>query len=293
MKTRRVGDATIGRVVELNLPDFERLGFFPDTTEEDWAPHMEWLKERAMDPVSSNLYFAMQSYIVRTAHHTILIDSCVGNDKDRPHRPNWHMKSDSTYLDGLAAAGLALEDIDYVMCTHLHLDHVGWNTRLLDGRWVPTFPNAKYVFSKKEYDYWLDTYEGEPLASAFADSVLPVVEAGRGVLVNNDHALDDEVWLEPTPGHTPDHLAIRLSSGGGNAVFSGDLMHSPIQCRYPEWRARPDFDPQQARETRRSFLENYCETDTLVCTAHFPLPSAGYIERHGDAFDFRYDEADW
>jgi glyoxylase-like metal-dependent hydrolase (beta-lactamase superfamily II) len=112
-------------------------------------------------------------------------------------------------------------------------------------------------------------------------------------MVASDHALDDEIWLEPTPGHTPDHFAVRLSSNGENAVFSGDIMHSPVQCRHPEWRARPDFDPQQARETRRSLLENYCETDVLVCTAHFPLPSAGHIVRHGEAFDFRPEAKDW
>lgn len=292
MKHRRIGAATITRVLELNTPDFEPLGFFPDTKPEDWAPHLDWLKPRCMDPASGNLYFPMQSYIVRTARHTILIDSCVGNGKERPHRPRWHRKTDTGFLAGLAAAGLRPEDIDYVLCTHMHVDHVGWNTRLLDGRWIPTFPNAKYVFSRKEYDYWLREHAKSPL-NHFADSVLPVVEAKRAVMVKSDHALDDEIWLEPTPGHTPDHFAVRLASAGADAVFSGDLMHSPIQCRHPEWRARPDYDPEQARATRRAFMERYCGTDTLVCTAHFPLPSAGHFARHGDAFDFRYDAADW
>jgi glyoxylase-like metal-dependent hydrolase (beta-lactamase superfamily II) len=174
----------------------------------------------------------------------------------------------------------------------MHVDHVGWNTRLLDGRWVPTFPNAKYVFSKKEYDYWFAEHRKEALHH-FGDSVLPIVEAKRALMVKNDHALDDEVWLEPTPGHTPDHFAVRLTSAGANAVFSGDLMHSPVQCRHPEWRARPDYDAQQARDTRRAFMERYVETDVLVCTAHFPLPSAGHFVRRGDVFDFEYDQADW
>jgi len=292
MKQRKLGEATIARVLELNTPDFEPLGFFPETKPEDWTEHLGWMKPKAMDPVSGNLYFPMQSFVVRTAHHTILIDGCVGNDKQRPHRPRWHMKSDTAYLDGLAALGLRPEDIDYVMCTHMHVDHVGWNTRLLDGRWVPTFPNAKYVFSKKEYDYWFAEHRKEALHH-FGDSVLPIVEAKRALMVKNDHALDDEVWLEPTPGHTPDHFAVRLASAGTNAVFSGDLMHSPVQCRHPEWRARPDYDAQQARDTRRAFMERYVETDVLVCTAHFPLPSAGHFVRRGDVFDFKYDEADW
>lgn len=292
MKHRKLGEATISRVLELNTPDFEPYGFFPETTPEDWAPHLDWLKPQCMDPVSGDLYFPMQSYVVRTAHHTILIDGCVGNDKARPHRPRWHMKTDTRYLDGLAAAGLRPEDIDYVMCTHMHVDHVGWNTRLLDGRWVPTFPNAKYVFSRKEHDYWLAEHEKTPL-DHFADSVLPIVEAKRALMVESDHALDDEVWLEPAPGHTPDHFAVRLASAGADAVFSGDLMHSPIQCRHPEWRARPDYDPPQARATRRAFMERYCDTGVLICTAHFPLPSAGHFVRHGEVFDFRYDAADW
>lgn len=292
MRHRKIGDATISRVLELNTPDFEPLGFFPDTRPDDWAPHLGWLKPRCMDPVSGNLYFPMQSYVVRTARHTILIDGCVGNDKARPHRPSWHMKTDTRYLDGLAALGLRPENIDYVLCTHMHVDHVGWNTRLLDGRWVPTFPNAKYVFSKKEYDYWLAEHEKSPL-NHLQDSVLPIVAAKQALMVRSDHALDDEVWLEPTPGHTPDHFAVRLASAGAHAVFSGDLMHSPIQCRHPEWRARPDFDAQQARNTRRAFMERYCETEVLVCTAHFPLPSAGHFVHHGDAFDFRYDGQDW
>jgi glyoxylase-like metal-dependent hydrolase (beta-lactamase superfamily II) len=292
MKQRKLGEATIARLLELNTPDFEPLGFFPETRPEDWTAHLGWMKPKAMDPVSGNLYFPMQSYVVRTAHHTILIDGCVGNDKQRPHRPRWHMKSDTAYLDALAALGLRPEDIDYVMCTHMHVDHVGWNTRLLDGRWVPTFPNAQYVFSKKEYDYWFAEHRKEA-QHHFGDSVLPIVEAKRALMVKNDHALDDEVWLEPTPGHTPDHFAVRLASAGANAVFSGDLMHSPVQCRHPEWRARPDYDAQQARDTRRAFMERYVETDVLVCTAHFPLPSAGHFIRRGDVFDFEYDSTDW
>ena len=292
MTERPLGDVTISRIVELNTPDFEPFGFFPDTSQADWDPHLDWLKPKAMDPASGNLYFAMQSYVIRTKHHTILVDSCIGNHKERPHRPNWNMKSDSAYVDGLAAQNLRPEDIDFVMCTHMHFDHVGWNTKLLDGRWVPTFPNATYLFSQKEYDYWKAEHAKERLPH-FEDSVMPIVEAKLAKMVTSDHSLNDEIWLEPTPGHTPDHFAVRLSSGDVNAVFSGDLMHSPIQCRHPEWRARPDYDPQQARETRRGFMDRYCETDMLVCTAHFPLPSAGRVVRRGDAFGFEYDALDW
>ena len=235
----------------------------------------------------------MQSYLVRTSHHTILIDSCIGNDKERPTRSPWHLKTDDTYMRGLAAHGIGPEDIDFVMCTHLHSDHIGWNTRLENGRWVPTFPNARYVFSEKELVAWRDEGHEKFSRVPYEDSVLPVVEAGRADLVSNDFALDDEVWLEPTPGHTPDHLAIALASNGADAVMCGDLVHCPVQCRHPEWVPWPDWDAELAKRTRRAFLDRYCETGTLVCTAHFPLPSAGRIERAGDAFRFEYDDATW
>lgn len=288
---RRVGELTLVRVLEMITP-FDRAMFFPEVTPADWAPHEDWLKPRAMDPNSGDLLLPIQSYLVRTAHHTILIDSCVGNHKERPNRPAWHLKSDSAYLDALDAVGLAPEDIDFVLCTHMHADHVGWNTRLVDGRWVPTFPNARYVFSKKELEAWQKGHErfsSQPLV----DSVLPVIEAGQAVLVDHDHTLDDQVWLEPTPGHTPDHVAICLASQGQRAVMSGDLMHSPVQCLHPEWAVWPDWDPELAKRTRRAFLERHCDTDTLVCAAHFPLPSAGHIVADRDAFRFQDDEVEW
>jgi glyoxylase-like metal-dependent hydrolase (beta-lactamase superfamily II) len=291
MKVRRIGDLEIGRVLEQVTP-FDRQAFFPDTTQADWAPHLGWLEPDAIDPVSGDMLLPMQSYLVRTRHHTILIDSCIGNDKDRPTRPNWHRKHDDVYMTALAAHGVAPGDIDFVLCTHLHPDHVGWNTRLRDGRWVPTFPNARYVLSRKEVEAWDAGVDGFT-KQQYEDSVLPVIRAGLADLVSNDHALDDEVWLEPTPGHTPDHVAIALASRGESAVMCGDLVHCPVQCLHPEWRPRPDWDAAIAQATRRAFLERYCDTDTLVCTAHFPLPSAGHVVARGDAFGFEYDGHDW
>lgn len=290
-RSRRLGDLVLQRAVEQVTP-FDRQVFFPDIGPEQWAPHESWLKPHGMDN-AGQLLFPIQSYVVRTSHHTILIDACVGNHKERPNRPRWHQKSDGAYLEALGRLGLAPEDIDIVMCTHLHADHVGWNTRLVDGRWVPTFKNARYVFSKKELEAWQavghEKFSNQPVI----DSVLPVVEAGQAELVTSDHALDDELWLEPTPGHTPDHMAVCLASRGERAVVSGDLMHSPVQCLHPEWQPWPDMDPELAVRTRRAFLERYCDTGTLVCTVHFPLPSAGRIVRDGDLFRFVDDAADW
>jgi len=221
--------------------------------------------------------------VVKTPHHTVLVDSCIGNDKIRPTREAWNRKTDDHYMRALAAAGVSVADVDFVMCTHLHADHVGWNTRLENGRWVPTFPNARYLFSRKEYAYWAEEHAKNRI-EAIADSVLPIVEAKKADLVSSEHALDDHIRLMPTPGHTPDHFAVCIGRGGDGAVLTGDLIHSPLQARYPELTMRVDYDPKQAAATRRSFLERYCETETLCCTMHFPSPSVGHVKRWGDGF---------
>jgi glyoxylase-like metal-dependent hydrolase (beta-lactamase superfamily II) len=221
--------------------------------------------------------------VVKTPYHTILIDSCIGNDKPRPLRPKWNMKTDETYMRALASAGFSVEDIDFVMCTHLHVDHVGWNTRLEAGCWVPTFPNARYVFAKTEFDYWAEQNTKTPVPP-IVDSVLPVVEAGQAEIVRNDYEIGDHLRILPTPGHTPGHVAFALGRGRDDAVFSGDLMHSPLQTRHPELSVKFDVDQEEAATTRRNFLERYCDSETLCCTAHFPSPSSGKIRRRGAGF---------
>jgi glyoxylase-like metal-dependent hydrolase (beta-lactamase superfamily II) len=291
MLQRQLGNIVLNRIIESEGADpfFDPLEFFPETTPEDWARHKAWMQPRAVDPASGKLVLAIQSFLVRTRHHTVLIDTCVGDHKPRSV-PSWNMTASGKFLANLAAAGVQPEAVDYVICTHLHRDHVGWNTRLRDGRGVPTFPNATYVFSRKEYDYW-ETQLGQRPNEGWADSVLPVVEAGRVAWVANDYALDDEVWLEPTPGHTPDHVSVRLASNGAQAVITGDLIHTPVQCMEPTWAMRADFDRELARKTRRAFLERYCATDVLVCATHFPSPSLGHIVPRGDAFWFAFEHA--
>jgi glyoxylase-like metal-dependent hydrolase (beta-lactamase superfamily II) len=232
---------------------------------------------------TDTLILCFQSYVVRTPHYTILIDSCIGNDKPRPQRPKWNQKTDDTYMRALKAAGFAVEDIDFVMCTHLHVDHVGWNTRLEGGRWVPTFPKARYVFGKAEYDYWAEQH-AKAEVPPFGDSVLPVVEARRADIVRDDFAIGDHLRILPTPGHTPGHVAFAAGRGEDDAVFCGDIMHSPLQTRYPELSLKFDVDPALAAKTRRDFMERYCDTDTLCCTAHFPSPSTGKIRCRGNGF---------
>ena len=278
-----VGDATIHRIIEQETTFLPALDMLPALTPDVLAENRSWMQETGALDSRDTLILAFQSYVVKTPHHTILIDSCIGNDKPRPQRTKWHMKTDDTYMRALSAAGLGVGDIDFVMCTHLHVDHVGWNTRLENGRWVPTFPNARYIFGKGEFDYWT-TQHAKAEVPPFADSVLPVVEASKAEIVSNDYQIGDHIRLLPTPGHTPGHVAFVFGRGKDDAVFSGDLMHSPLQTRYPHLSAKFDVDQAQAANTRRDFLERYCDTDTLCCTAHFPSPSTGKIRRWGDGF---------
>jgi glyoxylase-like metal-dependent hydrolase (beta-lactamase superfamily II) len=282
-----LGQISVTRIVESVCRDFDPLTFFPETTPADWAEHGTWMKPSALDPVSGNLVLIIQAFLVRTRHHTILVDTCVGDHKSRPRRPFWHMQKLNTFLPRLAEAGVRPEDVDYVMCTHLHSDHVGWNTRLIDGRWVPTFPKAKYIFAQQEWDSWQELHGRDPQPQLI-DSVLPIMEARQAQLVRSDFALDDEVRLEPTPGHTLGHVAVHLASAGKEAVITGDCIHSPVQCLEPQWIMRADVDAALASATRRGFLERYCDSGVTICATHFPEPSRGRVTQRGDAFWFEY-----
>jgi len=279
-----VGDLSVHRIIEQETTFLPVHDMLPSLSPELLAENRAWMRKAGALDDTDTLILCFQSYVVETPHHTIVIDSCIGNDKPRPLRPKWNMKTDNTYMRALEAAGLSVDDIDFVMCTHLHVDHVGWNTRLENGRWVPTFPRARYVFAKTEYDHWAEQ-NVKTEVPPFADSVLPVVEAKRSDIVANDFAIGDHVRLLPTPGHTPGHVAFSFGKGKDDAVFAGDLMHSPLQTRYPELSPKFDVDPALAAKTRRSFLEHYCDTDTLCCTAHFPSPSTGKIRRKGNGFE--------
>lgn len=287
--TFTVNDMTIHRIVEQEYGFTPLFEFLPTLTKEQFEANRSWMEEGAYDAATGNCVLCFQSYVVKTPHHNILVDACIGNDKTFPLRPAWNGKKDGNWMAALKAAGLGVEDIDFVMCTHLHGDHVGWNTRLENGRWVPTFPKARYLFSKKEYEYWT----GPNVPSTFApdpinESVLPIVEANRAELVTSDHELNDHIRLTPTPGHTPDHFAVCAGRGGDRAVFTGDLIHSPIQARYPEIGMRADYDSVQAGVSRRRVFDRFCDSATLLCTVHFPEPSLGRIARWDDGFRVRF-----
>jgi glyoxylase-like metal-dependent hydrolase (beta-lactamase superfamily II) len=276
------GDLTIHRVIEQETSFLPVLEVFPSLAPEFLAENQPWMREIGALDANDVLILCFQSYVVKTPHHTILVDSCIGNHKPRA-RAMWDMKTDDTYMRALSASGFSVGDIDFVMCTHLHVDHVGWNTRLEDGRFVPTFPKARYVFGKTEFDYWTEQ-NAKTAVPAFVDSVLPIVEANRAEIVRSDYGIGDHMRILPTPGHTPGHAAFTFGRHKDDAVVTGDLMHSPLQMRYPELSPKFDVDPAQAAATRRSFLERYCDTATLCCMAHFPSPSAGKIRRRGRGF---------
>jgi glyoxylase-like metal-dependent hydrolase (beta-lactamase superfamily II) len=281
-----IGSVTIQRIVEQEGPFFEALQFFPALTNELLVENRAWLQPKFMD-ARDTLVLCIQSYLVQTPDHNILVDTCVGNHKPRPNRAFWHMLDSDRYEKNLAAAGLGVAEVDFVMCTHLHPDHVGWNTRLENGRWVPTFPNARYIFADRELEYWTVREKEDSAASPWiTDSVLPIVAAQRAEIVKSTHQFDERVTLISTPGHTIDHFSLRVGEAGADAIITGDMIHSPLQTRYPELSARPDYDPEQSAQTRRKIFAEICGSSTLLCTAHFPSPSVGRLVAWGDAFDF-------
>lgn len=290
METITCGHCEISSVEESTVPFRTLPEMYPDATEEMVEKHLSWMAPDYMDAETRMMLFSFKSYVIRTGRLTILVDACVGNHKDRPGRPNWHQQN-WPYMANLAAVGVRPEEIDIVMCTHLHIDHVGWNTQLKDGRWVPTFPNARYVFAKAEYDHWqkmLGTSEvGD---NVFNDSVLPVVEASRADLVAMDHEIDHGIVLEPTPGHTPGHVALHLNSAGDDAIFTGDLFHHPVQVREPQLSSHVCSDQDLSRQSRYDFLNRYADSGTLICPAHFTGTEVGHMKSDGDGWRFEFVE---
>jgi glyoxylase-like metal-dependent hydrolase (beta-lactamase superfamily II) len=281
-----IGSVMIHRIVEQEGPFFDAMQFFPTMTKEFLDENRGWLQPRFLD-ANDKLILCIQSYVVKTPHHTIMIDTCVGNHKPRPTRHFWNMMNSDRYEKNLAAAGFSVNDIDFVMCTHLHTDHVGWNTRRENGRWVPTFPKARYVFADRELDYWTKRQQDDPAACPWiVDSVLPIVLANRADIVKSAYAFNDLVTLIPTPGHTIDHYSVQVGRPGASAIITGDMIHSPLQARLPELGMMADYDSKQAGESRRALFDRVCDTSTLMCTAHFPSPSTARVVRHREAFDF-------
>ena len=241
-----------------------------------------WLRPHFADD-AGRLRMSIHSFVVETPNRRIIVDTCLGNDKKNRRIPHWNDR-DGPFLDDLTQAGFPPESIDTVLCTHLHVDHVGWNTRLVDGRWVPTFPRARYLMGRVEYDHWRSIQDRPDMADILADSVTPVVEAGLATLVETTEQIADEIKLVPTVGHTPGHVSVMIESRGEQALITGDFMHHPCQIAHPEWSTLADSDPDQGIETRRIIFQSLADTPVLVIGTHFAGATAGRIVRDGETY---------
>ena len=276
----KIGAASVTRVVEIEGSSPASF-FFRNATPDQLLQHA-WLKPHFLTDEGRTLG-SIHCFIIQSAGRTIVVDTCVGNDKQREVKA-WNMRQ-GKFLSDLTEAGFPRESVDTVLCTHLHVDHVGWNTILKDGKWIPTFPNARYLFGKTEWEHWSREAEG-PNTAIQNDSVRPILDAGLADLVAMDHRVTPEVVLEPTPGHTPGHVSVHISSQGVEAVITGDLMHHPVQCAEHGWASNFDIDPDAARSTRRAFLERYADKPVLVLGTHFATPTGGKIVRDKEAYRF-------
>jgi len=274
-----IGSVKITRIVELETLS-KGTFVLPDATLENVKRDRAALIPHFADE-NGKMRMSVHALVLESQGKRIVVDTCIGNDKRRG-APAWNMLHTS-FLADLERAGFPRETIDMVLCTHLHVDHVGWNTMLVDGRWIPTFPHARYLIGQKEWDHW-SVDQSKFAKDPIDDSVRPVIEAGLAQFVEPDHKLTGEVWLESTPGHTPGHFSVRISSEGHEAVITGDLMHHPIQFLHPEWNCGADSIPEMARATRRAFIERYAQSGVLVFGTHFATPSAGHIVKHDAAW---------
>lgn len=276
----QIGAVKIVKIVEHEIP-LPLDGLLPQAPS-DAVARFGWLAPDFMDdagPETNVARMSIHGLLVDTGAHRILVDTCIGEMRQGLQVP----PLPSTFLDRLGEAGYTVEDVDTVVCTHLHFDHVGWNTRLVDGRWVVTFPNARYLFARTEWEHWAS--HGSDYCNV-ADTVRPVIEAGAADLVEVDHRICDQVRLVPTPGHTPGHVSVVVQSGGQQAVITGDMSHHPVQFALPDLPMPADSDTPTAIATRRRFLEERTQDGALVIGTHFAGRTAGRVRQDGDGWRF-------
>jgi glyoxylase-like metal-dependent hydrolase (beta-lactamase superfamily II) len=292
MHPQKLGALVIETVDELGYWPVDHQWLLPSSTLNAILAELSWMGPIFVEPGTHKLVMGLHAYLIRTPRHTILVDTCCGNDKERDGLYPFHRRS-TAFLERLATAGVHPADVDFVMCTHLHADHIGWNTRLENGRWIPTFPNARYIFSRKEADYWAASVAAEteiPMAiQAYNDSVLPVIEARQALLVEHDgeaEILGREFRFFPLNGHTPGHTGLMVTSGDRRALLTGDAIHHPVQFVHPDWGSIGEVDATTALVTRRRIIDTCLDQDVLLLTGHFPAPTAGHVISQGGSARF-------
>ncbi|MGA1372976.1 MAG: MBL fold metallo-hydrolase [Pseudomonadales bacterium] len=279
----KVGDITITRVLEMEMPVpyHPQYSFIREATPEALR-ELPWLYPHFVTEEGA-LRLSIHALLVQAPGLNLIVDTCVGNDKPRSLLGNRSLST--TFLDSLAAAGCPREQVDVVVCTHLHVDHVGWNTMLVEGEWVPTFPKARYLIGRREYEHWSRDGDAEQQA-ILSDSVRPIFDRGLATLVEMNHRISPDISLTPTPGHTPGHVSVQIESRGARALITGDMLHHPCQFGHPEWSPSFDSDPVSGANMRRSVMERVAGEPVLVIGTHFASPTAGHVVREGDAFRF-------
>lgn len=284
-----LGSSSLTRIVESEGPLLSPFELFSECTAQLLDENRHWLMPRFQDESTGLLQISIQSFLIRCNGLTILVDACSGNHKTRA-RPFFNDR-EWPWLERLRDAGVSPEDIDVVLCSHLHVDHVGWNTRMENGRWVPTFPRARYLISEREWNHWREA--GPPALARtgdyMADSVLPVFATGQAELIPDEYTIGADLQIELAPGHTPGLCMLSLGAPDGGAVLCSDLMHHPLQLRFPDWSTNFCVDKEQARNTRHSFLRRYANTQTMIFPAHFPTPCGGYILGEQARYGFMFD----
>ncbi|MEH6910348.1 MAG: MBL fold metallo-hydrolase [Oceanicoccus sp.] len=278
-----IGDVTVTRIVEMETTGGTRF-LLPQATPES-IREIDWLYPNFASE-SGKLKMSIHALVVEAPGRRIIVDTCIGNDKERSI-PDWS-NLQTGFLQDLNEEGFNRETIDTVLCTHLHVDHVGWNTMLVDGQWLPTFPNARYLMARKEFEHWSQAGDEEQ-RQVMSDSVDPISAAGLVELVDTNEVICDEVRLVPTHGHTPGHVSIQIESKGQTALITGDFVHHPCQMARPDWAAAVDTDPNESTETRCRQFTEHAQSSTLIIGTHFATPTAGYIRQDGDVWKFDAD----
>jgi glyoxylase-like metal-dependent hydrolase (beta-lactamase superfamily II) len=280
----KIGDVEVARIVEVNAFEDNISMLLKDETAE-FVKQYTWLRPH-FATAGGLMKISFQAFVLRSRGKHVMIDTCIGADRKREYDVFCNLKT--SFLEDLSAAGFPAESIDAVLCTHLHFDHVGWNTRLVNGRWVPTFAQARYLFGKKEFDHWahLRNTGGYHDIEHLRDAIDPVVAAGLVDYITPDYQLTDEVSLFPTPGHTPGHVSVLIRSRGEEAVITGDLMHHPIQLTDPLRHGNFDMDKAQGALTRQAFVERFGNSKVLIIGSHFCDPTAGWIVRNDAGWKF-------